>query len=962
MRKKKRQRSNNPKNTRSTVTIAELFNKKMSDSLAVVANFQQNNQDGGERNSENLFANIPQNDDMRFLSQQQSPTHTGNSSSNNEDDDNRTTAAVGQESSTNSFFSGSIGMFRVSRLYCIISTILALIAIVLTPIPIHKIEYHDLATMMLNLSEDKINTHSVLLGFGAPEIHKAEAPRNILSRSHAIRNEADSSQWKWRRWVTELVDDHHNKSSRKRRSANFMSWKKSLIFRQSSDKTSCKYSVGNDDNILSYVKRLMKRINMKTDAKRNVSNSDDCKIDMDENGRSIMHKQRDILNEEWQWIDPIFWEYGSFSHLVTNIIDKILKSTICLCIITNFWLCSNILLHSVVASWFLSQSGSSETNNNPTATRRQHETRLGDDTIRMVPEWRLSDSSGASNARERMGGFLIFKLLLISAVLTPDTLNLMILVSWFTLLSCLRSLDHLAYSTNIHLVATGQAPNKGIIQLLFWVLACDIVAAGSCAALFHTAGLGMILLLTCDCALLGTDTASHILNYYQSVLENSHDNHMRDLEEEQSTLHRANEDGSVGDNTEEGVEVSTASDGLGIQEQPLSRIATMSPTELRQESGRLDYQMECLELAHSRRLSILDTGIFCLDMTCHILTVAHFCHIWIIHGVQFTLIDGVLALHLHSAISTACTKLVRRQNIHKIARDLEGKFPNATDEELKQAATDGDVCCICLMSMTKGGNIKKLPCGHIYHTHCLREVIERAQNLESAKCPLCRAPLVGDHCSNNNSSGRNTNHNNNFRHRNNHPNGHHAEDLELENRIVDSEIETDDRDVGDTIPVREVEGERALFRFSTEGILPAWLPLPAFSFEVVRRPPVGIQRTQHSQNQEIQTAAQISDSTVINDSNNEEANSELQAEYPVYDPQLQQLQDTEVPFFRRILLLMGLVPMSPEEEARALEQLVDMFPQYERRDLYRELQNRGSPEAATEAILMGVFPGNNNGE
>ena len=161
---------------------------------------------------------------------------------------------------------------------------------------------------------------------------------------------------------------------------------------------------------------------------------------------------------------------------------------------------------------------------------------------------------------------------------------------------------------------------------------------------------------------------------------------------------------------------------------------------------------------------------------------------------------------------------------------------------------------------------------------------------------------------------------------------------------------TDDRDVGDTIPVREVEGERALFRFSTEGILPAWLPLPAFSFEVVRRPPVGIQRTQHSQNQEIQTA------------NNEEANSELQAEYPVYDPQLQQLQDTEVPFFRRILLLMGLVPMSPEEEARALEQLVDMFPQYERRDLYRELQNRGSPEAVTEAILMGVFPGVNNGE
>ena len=49
--------------------------------------------------------------------------------------------------------------------------------------------------------------------------------------------------------------------------------------------------------------------------------------------------------------------------------------------------------------------------------------------------------------------------------------------------------------------------------------------------------------------------------------------------------------------------------------------------------------------------------------------------------------------------------------------------------------------------------------------------------------------------------------------------------------------------------------------------------------------------------------------------------------------------------------------MSPEEEAAALESLTDMFPQYERNDLLRELRLRGSAEGVVEAVLAGVFTG-----
>lgn len=976
--------------------------------------------------TENGDENGPQNNRRNLSSQQAS---TGNPSDGTRDNANlRNTGPAAEEISptTNLFspLSGSIGigMFRISRLYCFLSVISAILAIVLPPISTQMIEYHNLAAMMHDGTEwnglvlksssiertpietenghgrpdvkkniDIVNnmnsivadlkawsveefiTHAAFMGLAAARNREDESSKagvNSNDRDYNGKREAGKKQRKRRRWPAVSKKRDHNVSSEK------VGKKRTRPGHENRNDDNSQVPVGRlrnwierinalvEDSLTEIIQLRKEKLEVAVedtidDRKVDEENSDVSSCDREGSDKRSMKQARRLLNDKWQWIDPIFLEDGSFADIFTNVIDKILKSTSRLCIITNFLLTMTYLLHSAVAAWFLSHSGAS---NNLSAMQRQHEASVRDDPARMISEWSVGSPSGASLARERMGGFLIFKLLLISAVLTPDTLDLMILVTWFTLLGCLRSLDHLAHSTNIHLTAIGQPPKKGIVQLLLWVLACDIVAAGSCVALFHTAGFGMVLLLTCDCALLGTDAASHILKYYQSTLESSHDNDIRNLEERQLNLHRFGEGESAHANiqNEEGrEEAHSASFSTGEQEETLPATATMTLTEIRQESGRLDRQMESLELAHSRRVSVLDTGIFCLDMTCHILTVAHFCHIWALHGVQFTLIDGVLALHLHSAIATACAKLARRRNVHKITRDLEGHFPNATDEELKHACADGDVCCICLGSMTKGGNVKKVHCGHIYHTHCLREVIERAQNLQSAKCPLCRAPLVAENQSNGSDD------NNNFIRQNNTPISPHMPTVQEENRTINLEIEG--HGGVDTVPVRQVEGERALFRFSTEGILPVWLPLPAFSFEVVRRPPLDTQRPATSQNQQVQTTGPASqqriDPTAILSFNQGEDNSELQTEYEIQAQQLQeQEQDTQVSFMQRVLLFTGLMPMSPEAEARALEQLVDMFPQYDRSDLLRELRNRGSLEAVTEAILVGSFPGVPRGE
>lgn len=59
-------------------------------------------------------------------------------------------------------------------------------------------------------------------------------------------------------------------------------------------------------------------------------------------------------------------------------------------------------------------------------------------------------------------------------------------------------------------------------------------------------------------------------------------------------------------------------------------------------------------------------------------------------------------------------------------------YPDATPEEL--AASD-NICIICREDMINAS--KKLPCGHIFHTACLRSWFQRQQT-----CPTCRLNIL----------------------------------------------------------------------------------------------------------------------------------------------------------------------------------------------------------------------------
>ena len=227
------------------------------------------------------------------------------------------------------------------------------------------------------------------------------------------------------------------------------------------------------------------------------------------------------------------------------------------------------------------------------------------------------------------------------------------------------------------------------------------------------------------------------------------------------------------------------------------------------------------------------------------------------------------------------------------------------------------------------GNVKKVGCGHLFHTHCLREVVERERSIQVARCPLCRANLITGRQiigGNSGTGGNNT----------------------VDETGQDAQPNTQMQNNPQLNPV-----DTSLLRFSTEGWLPSWIPVPAFSFEVVRREtPAIVDRNPNPGGWQrfFRRGGQVE----VND--DEDDNDQAQAR--VQDQQQQREEEQgNTSFWRRLLILLGAIPMSPEEEAIAMEQLVDMFPQYERSDLLRELRARRSAEAVVESILLGVFSG-----
>ncbi|KDQ57713.1 hypothetical protein JAAARDRAFT_156640 [Jaapia argillacea MUCL 33604] len=113
---------------------------------------------------------------------------------------------------------------------------------------------------------------------------------------------------------------------------------------------------------------------------------------------------------------------------------------------------------------------------------------------------------------------------------------------------------------------------------------------------------------------------------------------------------------------------------------------------------------------------------------------------------------------VYMTASSFITRLRALNRYHTATRNMDQRYPNATEEEM--ATMSDRTCIICREEMVlptaaqatvpdggtqaqapamDGPNTtpKKLPCGHIFHFHCLRSWLERQQS-----CPTCRRTVL----------------------------------------------------------------------------------------------------------------------------------------------------------------------------------------------------------------------------
>ncbi len=78
----------------------------------------------------------------------------------------------------------------------------------------------------------------------------------------------------------------------------------------------------------------------------------------------------------------------------------------------------------------------------------------------------------------------------------------------------------------------------------------------------------------------------------------------------------------------------------------------------------------------------------------------------------------------------------------RVTANMDERFPDATAAQLER----GDhTCIVCREDMVAGGRNKVLPCGHVFHLHCLRCAAAATPRAGTAArlLMLCRTPSRG---------------------------------------------------------------------------------------------------------------------------------------------------------------------------------------------------------------------------
>jgi len=379
----------------------------------------------------------------------------------------------------------------------------------------------------------------------------------------------------------------------------------------------------------------------------------------------------------------------SVSIVFTELMDKVISSKLRLVIFVNLILSVCLVTHVAIASYFLGDSREAASDIRGSLTQRvdggtvgffpptdyysnnafDHQPFGGRGGGRRRPPTELHHMTSSTYALRIVCGYLLFKLLLISSVLSPlHTLDVLILLTWFTVLCFQRSLAYMAHMNLNRLMMqqtsvthnqqrTSKKSNNaatGILQLLLIVLCLTFSSGFGWVMFFYKAGIPMVILLLMDSAILIIDIVRYIVIYVQGIiLEGSYQARINELEEIQ--LQQSCGSVDADDSIQTGHSYGQQQDQVSQNNSQIK----IKPIKEKGQNGAnsVEKDIERAEIRQAFFSSVLQSIIFTLELLSSMVTAFHFLHIWYLHGLSFGLVDAILLLHLQSSVSGVVRKV-----------------------------------------------------------------------------------------------------------------------------------------------------------------------------------------------------------------------------------------------------------------------------------------------------------------
>jgi hypothetical protein len=294
----------------------------------------------------------------------------------------------------------------------------------------------------------------------------------------------------------------------------------------------------------------------------------------------------------------------------------------------------------------------------------------------LVFDGRLRDAERAS-LTDAAAAYIASKVVLLAA-LDPDTLELVMWVSWFSLLGFLRLFARLIRlrlaDCTLHPTTASAAPAGGpprlrprrLAALAHVLLGSALFWLGVAMLLGATARVGVhaLALLTAECAMLAVDSLSCVAHGRAA--------HARDWEARREARH-------------------------------------------------------ALELAH--------------DATSGVLTMAQHAHTWLIHGPAGTLLDAFLLAAVYAEAAALARRGREHAAFVERGADLR-RCPVASATELRAFNDTCVVCLDPLVpaeAVDAGCCARRLKCGHIFHSVCLSAWLEGNRSCPTCRAPTSAA-------------------------------------------------------------------------------------------------------------------------------------------------------------------------------------------------------------------------------